>query len=329
MTETKRDIWCNLKIRKMKDKILLLVLVSVVLLGCKSKTRTQSDETQLEKPSFADTINQKTNNAFFFDESLSSFYVLSRDKNTGYDYETVEINYKVVFIIPDGYKELENYIAKYITRSKTCTGCEGQERNIKVELYSFDAPNRLVMKIDKNCDELTLFTSTYKTTIYGCCASENIYEIFNYKHKSIIQADNQIITGDIPNSKIKLYFGFTKDINDTLCLGSLNYSYNSDDKYTIRILTEKKLENTFLPFSPEIEILGGNNDRKHSDLMSGIVRYTFWSLNKISNKNSINNLTIRLTFPYDSGTVNNVIDIPIVNGKLFGKDERIQEIYIE
>jgi len=312
----------------MKDKILLLVLVSVVLLGCKSKTRTQSDETQFEKPSFADTSSQKTSNAFFFDESVSSFQILSRDKDTGYEYETVEINYKVVYIIPDGYEELNNYIAKYTTRSKTCTGCEGQERNIKVELYSFDAPNKLVMKIDKNCDELILFTNTYKTTIYGCCASENIYEIFDYKHKSIIQSDNQIILGDIPNSKIKLYVGFTKNLNDTQCLGSLSYSYNSDEKYTIKILTEKKLENNFLPFSPDIEIFGGNNDRKYSDFTSGLVKYTFWSLNKILDKNSINNLTIRLTFPYDSGTVNNVIEIPIINGNLFEIGETTQEIYI-
>jgi len=312
----------------MGNKILLLVLVSAMLLSCKSKTRNQSNDLQLAKPSYTDTTSQITSNAFFFDESVSRFHVLSREKDTGYDYETVEINYKVVNIIPDGYKELENYIAKYITRTKKCTGCEGQDRNIQVEIYSFDATNKLVMKVEKNCDELTFFTSTYKTTIFGCCASENIYEIFDYKHKSIIQADNQIILGDIPNSKIKLYVGFTKDINDTLCLGSLNYSYNSDEKYTIRILTSKKLENKFLPFSPDIEILGGDNDRKYSDFMSGLVKYSLWSLNKIPDKNSINNLAIRLTFPYDSGTVNNVIDIPIINGKLFENEETIQEIYI-
>ena len=204
---------------------------------------------------------------------MSNFHVLSRDKNTGYDYETVEINYKVVYIIPDGHKELENYVAKYTTKTKTCTGCEGQERNIKVEIYSFDEPDKSVMKIDTNCDELTLLTNTYKTTIYGCCASENIYEIFDYKQKSIIQADNQIILGEIPNSKIKFYVGFTKALNDTLSLGSLSYSYDSNEKYTIRILTKKKSENKFLPFSPDIEILGDNNDRKYSDFSSGLVKY--------------------------------------------------------
>jgi len=59
-----------------------------------------------------------------------------------------------------------------------------------------------------------------------------------------------------------------------------------------------------------------------------MVKYTFWSLNKIHDKNSINNLTIRLTFPYDSGTVNNVIDVPIINGKLFENEATTQEIYL-
>ena len=309
----------------MKNKFLLLLLIGVVLLGCNLKTKNQSNEPQLDTPSFADTTSQKTSNVFSIDESVSSFHILSGDNKMGYDYETVEINYKVVFIIPNGHKKLEHYIAKYTTKTKTCTGCEGQERNVKVEIYSFDAPNKLVMEIDKNCDELTLFTNTYKTTIYGCCADENIYEIFDYEHKSIIQADNQIILGNIPNSEINFYVGFTKELNDTLIFGSLNYSYNSNEKYTIKIRTKKNLENDFLPFSPNIEILsdGANDNFSKSDN-----EYIFWSLNKITNKNFINNLTIRLTFLCENETIDNVIDIPIKNGNLFGKEETIQDIFI-
>jgi hypothetical protein len=302
----------------MKKKILLLLLVSAVLFGCKSRTKSESNESQ----SLVDTITQNTSDAIFSDDGVSSFYIFS-----GNDYKTVEVNYKVVYIIPDGYKKLGNYIAKYTTTTKVKWGEEGQDRNIKVELYDFENPSKLVMKIDKNCDELNLLIETYKTTIYGCCGAEENYEIFDYKHKSIIRADNQIILGEIPNPRIRFYVGFEQDFVDTLSLGLLNYSYNSNEKFTIKIRTRRNLEKDFLPFSPDIEILGGNDDKKSSE--QSLAKYTFWSLNnKIRDKNSINNLTIRLTFPCENEAINNVIDIPIINGKPFGKEETTQEIYI-
>ena len=277
---------------------------------------------QSENTSFADTISQKLDNAFFSDESIANFYVLSFEDGKGYVYKTVEINYITVFIIPDGYKNLEHFIAKYTTTTKACTGCEEKERNIKVDIYSFDKPSKLVHTIDLNCDKLDLKTDTYQTTVYGCCGSENIYEIFDYKNNSIIQADNQIILGDIPNSKIKLYVGFKKVYNDTI-LGSLNFSYNGNEKFSIKVLTNyRELRNYHVHFSPDIEILSdGHNFIKSKN------EYEFWYLNRISNKNSINNLIIRLTFT-DDKTGDYVIDIPIIDGKPFGKENTTQEIYV-
>jgi len=267
------------------------------------------------------------NDALFFDEGMSSFRILSMDKMNGYEYETVETNYKVHYIIPDGYKQLGYYIAKYTNTTKDNLGQEGQNRNIKIELYAFENPSKLVMKIDENCDKLDLLTDTYLTTIYGCCGAEHSYEIFDYKQKSIIRGDNQIILGEVPNPRIRFYVGFKQDFVDTLNLGSLSFSYNSDEKYMIKIRTRKNLKNDFLPFSPDIEILSSENDRKYSE--SIFVKYTFWSLNnKIHDKNSIDNLVIRLTFQSDKEAINNVIEIPIINGKPFGKEEKAQEIYL-
>jgi len=305
-------------------KFLSFLLTSIVLLACKPKTTSVTNELQSDNLFFVE--NQVMDSPPFFDKSISSFQILSGNEKTGYDYQTIEVNYNVVFIILDGRKELEHYIAKYTTTTKTCTGCEGVERNIKVEIYSFEDNSKPVMEIDKNCDKLEIFVDTYKTTIYGCCGAENNYEFFDFKHKSIIQADNQIILGRIPNSKVRFYIGFKQDFADTLNLGSLNFSYNSNEKYAVKIRTRKNLENDFLPFSPDIEILSENEKDRFSKSDN---EYTLWSLNKVSSKNSINNLVVKLTFPSENETTNNVISIPIVNGKLFGKDERIQEIYIE
>ncbi len=310
------------------NKVLLLLLFGTVLLGCKPKTSVESGESQSpEKPLLADTVNQKVSNALFSDESMSSFHILSGDENSGYDYKTVEVNYKVVFIIPDGHNVLEHYIAKYTATTKTCTGCEVGGRNIKVEIYSFEKPPKLMMTTDKNCDNIEFSSDTYKTTVYGCGEGEDSYEIFDYKQNSIIQADHKIISGSIPNSKIKFYVGFVKDNKDALCLGSLNFSYNNNEKYAVKIRTRKNVKDDYLPFSPDIEIISAEPKDKFSESNN---EYTFWSLDYVNDKKLINNLIIRLAFMRGSRPGDHtIVDIPIEHGKLFGKEETTQELYIE
>ena len=299
----------------MKEKILLLLLVSAFLFGSKSEIRSESNKSQ--------PISQNTNGAIFSNKGMAGIYIYSKN-----DYKTVAVNYNIVYITPDGYNEPRHFIAKYTTTTKVKWGYEGQDRNIKVELYDFENPTKLVMKIDKNCDRLDLWDDTYKTTIFGCCGAENSYEFFDYKQKSIIRTDNQIVLGEIPKPRIRFYIGFKQDFVDTLSLGSLNFSYSSDEKYSVKIRTRRNLQDDFLPFSPDIKILGADNGGRDSE--TNIIRYTFFSLiNKVYDKNSINNLTIRLTFPCDNEAINNIVEIPIINGKLFGREETIQEIYID
>ena len=294
-------------------KVSLLLFISIVFFCCNQRAR--------ESQSANKVIDSKTDEAYFSDESKSNFYILSKVETKGYEYQSVETNYKVVFIIPDGYKKLEHYIAKYTTTTKTCTACEKADRNIKVEIFSIEKPSKLVMEIDKNCDKLDLFAQTYKTTVYGCCGSENSYEIFDYQQNSIIQADNQIIVGNFSHPQNEFYIGFKID-NDTIRIGSFNYSYNSQEKYAINILTSRNIKKDFLSFAPVIEILGdGHNFSKSNN------EYNTFRLNRISDKNSIN-MSIKLTFPCENEAVDNVIEIPIINGKPLGKEDTIQKIYI-
>ena len=293
-------------------KFFLSLFVSVVLFNCQSKTGNEKLSGNLF---LADTVK----NGFFSDGTMSGFHVIANEGNN-YTYKTVEISYQVVYIIPDGYNELAHYIAKYTTTTKTCTACEKPDRNIKVELYSFDEPPKLVMTIDEDCDKIGFFPNVYKTTVNGCCGSENTFEIFDYKQKSIIRADGQIVLGRISKSKITFYAGFElagykKYDGDSHILGSLHYAYDSDEKYAIKIRTKK--EYNCVPFTPEIEILsdGHNFSPAHNE-------YTFWNL---TDKNSINTLIIRLKFGCDS--IENgelIVDIPIKNGK----PETKPEIYV-
>jgi hypothetical protein len=62
-----------------------------------------------------------------------------------------------------------------------------------------------------------------------------------------------------------------------------------------------------------------------SNIIARNKEYTLWDLREIPDINSINNLTVRLKF-WRNDTV---IDIPIINGKPFGKDDKIQELSLE
>jgi len=339
--------------------ILLLLFITTLLFTCKPKPKTESNESQSETLSIVDTVpcieldepqseiissedsvsQEKTNDFrqektsdYFYDKSTSSFEIFSEGVDAGLGYRKVEVYYKEVFLIPDGY-ENGKYLAKYTKTTEQFTGMDvPYKSNIKVEVYPFEKFPKLLLKIDKNCDVLEFcrflysHSDSYKTTIYGCCAIENTHEIFDFKHKSIIQADKQVILGTIPNSNFIFYVGFKKEDGNNLCLGSLNYAYNSEEKYAVKIRTRDSLR--YNDNSPDIEILSnGKNDGKFGD------DYVLWSLNQINKKSSISNIAIRLTYPSIPFIGNNldsvVFDIPIINGVPFGKEETNQEIYIE
>ncbi len=303
-------------------KIILIILIFNALLSCNSKKSEKKNERRAANNVQIDSASLTKDNALFLDKSTSSFAILSGKEDTGYDYQIVEVNYKVVYIRLQG---LEHYIAKQVTTTNTCTGCEDQKRNIKIYISPCKSPENIVATIDKDCDEIQLNVDTYTTIAYGCCGAESEYEIFDYQNSSIIQTEGKIVYGDIPNSTIKFYIGF-KTEGDANCLGFLTYSYGSDDKYIVKVRLKKNEADLFTQFSPDIEI---KSSSKKDNVRDGgyIQDYQLWSLNFLKHKSEINNLTIRLTF--DKGETLATTEIPIVNGVPFGKNEREQTAYID
>lgn len=263
-------------------------------------------------------------NRHFQDKDTSSFEILSGNKDSGFEYKTIDVSYKHAYLMLPGQNDLNDYFAKYITTTNTCTACEGQERNIKVSLRPFDEPENTALTIDKDCDKLDLFTYNYHTTKYGCCGAENELEIFDYNHQSIIRADNQIINCYAPNSKIKLYIGTKQTMNDSSYVSTLTISYNSAEKYIIRIKSDKISESYCSPFSPDIEIY----ENGKNILSETRNEYPLWSLNEIKDKTQVNDLVIRLKFDCDETVNNHTIDIPIIQGKPFGKENKEQDLYL-
>jgi hypothetical protein len=256
----------------------------------------------------------------FVDKGSASFEILKSDEY-GYAYKIVETNYQTAYIDASGKEgEPKNHFIKKITTTKAGTNDEGQERNIKAFIYPFANPKQTVLTIDKECDNIEFDTYTYKTTIWGCCADESQYEIFDYKNRSIIKADERLAIIEAPNSNIKLYIGYKKDDISSKYMCNLTISYDSSNKQTLRI---KKASDNVTElcehFSPLINIEVNNKT-----MLGDQNRYELWSLNKIQNKNQMDGFDIKLTFYCEDGE--HMIKTPIVKGKFFGKEQKTQEI---
>ncbi|MDR2918839.1 MAG: hypothetical protein LBV72_05690 [Tannerella sp.] len=306
--------------------LLINILIAIQLTGYSAgKVWAEQNEPvsniQTKNTSQTDTISA---NRLFQEKSTSSFEIIPGNKNMGFEYKTIDISYKHAFLLLPGQDSFNNYFARYTITTNTCTACEGQERNIKVLLRPFEDPEKTALTIDQNCDQLDLYFHNYQTIKYGCCGAENELEIFDYNNQSIIQADNQIIIGYAPNSEIKLYIGSQQAINDSLDISTLMISYNSTEKYIIRIKSKIELESHCSPFSPDIEIY----EKGENILSETRNEYPLWSLNGINNKAQINDLVIRLKFDCDETVSNHIIDIPIIQGKPFGKENKEQDIYL-
>ncbi|MCO5267489.1 MAG: cyclase family protein [Brumimicrobium sp.] len=154
------------------------------------------------------------------------------------------------------------------------------------------------MTIEKDCDDLILDVYTYKTIVYGCCGSEDELAIYDYQNKLIIDGDEKILIGDIPNSDIKLFAPWKNFDKDPKIRGTLYFCYNNEDRYAVKI-KNSLLTNDCSEFSPDILI---NTENSQDTYNKYINEYQLWSLDKIENKNQINNLQLKIAFDCDKTT---------------------------
>lgn len=295
------------------NRLLILLFLTFGLLSCNNNSKTAKPKNSSEAKSiYSENIESK-------------FDILSKKDEIGYTYKSIESNFKKVSIQLEKF-DVKQYFANIITTTKTSTSLEGQERNVKIRIKSFDNPTKTIIEINKDCDNIDLQNHTYKTVKYGCCGSLNNYEIFDYKNNQIIGGDGVIVTGFIPNSRLRIYVGFTRETNDSTILGTLNYSTTNNNKFTIKIKTNHGNLKKCDEFYPKI-LFQTNNTFDKFDANEN--EYTLWSLDKIDNEYLIDNLIIKFKLNCIDKKDFKFINVPIINGKPFGKDDKNQEITIE
>lgn len=264
--------------------------------------------------------------SIFTEMAESKFEILSKKPVV---YKTVESTFKPVRIQLEKFDTRE-YFADITTTTKKWTGVEGQERNIRIKIKAFDNPSKTIIEINKNCDDIDLQNHLYKTIKYGCCGNVNHYEIFDYENKQIIEGNDKIIIGSIPNSDLEIYVGFTQETNDSTVLGTLYYttyhSKKNPERFAIKI--KSKLSNV-----RKCDIIWPNislqTNKAIDKFDANENEYTLWSFDKVENENLINNFAIKFSIECTEKQNFSFLHIPIINGKPFGKDDKIQEMTLD
>lgn len=257
--------------------------------------------------------------------ALSSFEVLKKDSLAGVTYRSVDQAYKVVYIAPEG--ETAYYLAKYTTETNGCTGCEGQERSISVELKTLEDTSNVVCSIRHACDEIFLESNYYKTVEHGCCGAEDELTLYDYNNKPIVAGDGKIVLGDIPNSGIKLWTGFKYSFQDSTLLGTVYVAYNSSERYEIRIKQVPVPEEFCNPYAPSLTIRSAD---ARDVPVEGRPEYELWSLDGLDNTAKIDHLTLVLRFECEPSSKGPApLEIPLVAGKPFGKADKVQTVELK
>ena len=295
------------------NRLLILLSLAFGLLSCKNHSKSDKGKKSSETK------------GIYSENTESTFDILSEKDGIGYTYKSVESNFKQISIQLEEF-DIKQYFANVITTTKTSTSLEGQLRTIKVIVKSFDNPTKTIIEINRDCDNIDLQNHTYKTVKYGCCGNLNHYEIFDYKNNQIIRGDGLIVTGFIPNSRLKIYVGFIKELKDSTILGTLYYSTTNDTRFAIKIKSNSTNFKKCEEFSPNIIFQTNNNSDKFD---ADENEYTLWSFDNVDNEYLIDKLTVKFRLNcFDKKNVAS-LDIPIINGKPFGKDNKNQVITIQ
>jgi len=267
---------------------------------------------------FTESFSQ-TRNKIEFGES--TFQIKSVDK--GIEYKSAESTYKVFYMVESGISDY--YLARYKTSTLKNLSQEGQDRTIEVTISPLNQLNLVKYKIKQDCDQLDLYNEYYKTIKYGCCLQSNEVRLYDYSNNLIIDGSERIFQGNIPNNKPNDFYFSYKSPSDTLTLGQINFWFNNNEKYQIKLKSKRSTEHDSLEVCPILypKIEMKLNDK---DSFDNEETYTFWSLEKIKSSNEIN-FSFTLTFDCDSTIL--PITIPITNGKPFGKNIENQIYNVE
>ncbi len=295
---------------------LLIAFLSFSFAGCSDKsTKSESPETPL-------SIEANPGSAMYEHSEPASFQLLKKDSTQGWQYRTDETTYKVVYVALEG-KDTQHYIAKYRTLTDGATGLESQTRSIQISLSSLDNPGKTLLTAKHDCDELTLNARNFQTVKHGCCGSLDEVKLYDYQNRLIIEGDSKLIPAEVPN-QFTFYLSFQAGGPDTTTIGTVHLSYSSAETYHIQVKASKPASENCGPVVPALSL---RSTSKKDSYNEGLSQYDLWSLEHSTSPEQVNGLTIRANFDCDPAI--GLIEIPIINGRPFGKADKNQVYWVK
>ncbi len=311
--------------------ILFFVLILVAVFDCSGQSKRKVNSID-------------TNKIIFSERSPSSIKIFTEGsgENTGWYYKAKEVNYHVIFRSGNPFGNIFDdvplddasgfYLEKLTTNTTSYQGSETDEKTFKVELTPLKMPKHKPLVIKKDCGNLYLEDNYYKTVKYGCCGGDDAFAIYDYQSNLIIEGDVKILRADIPNTRFNFFTSYNpNDTNtNTSTIGTVFYCFNSADKYQININKTEALPDSCEYRVPDIFFYSASpkdkffTDQNENNFVTQNNEYRFWSLSGIKSKEQIDSISIRLAFECNTSSKLDTITIPIINGKLFGKNDRIQ-----
>ncbi|GAB3955188.1 hypothetical protein GCM10028805_42000 [Spirosoma harenae] len=259
----------------------------------------------------------KTGQVAYEGSETASFQLLKKDSTRGWQYRTDETTYKVIYAALKG-KDTQHYLAKYQAITDGATGLEGQTRTIQFSVSPLENPEKILLTAKHDCDELTPNWQNFQTVKHGCCGSLDQVKLYDYQNRLIIEGENKLIAAEIPN-QFTFYIGFQAGGSDTTTIGTIQLSYSSSEMYHIQIKAPKPASENCGPVVPTLTIRTASKKDEYNEATN---HYDLWSLEKSSTPRQITGITLRANFDCDPAI--GVVDIPIINGRPFGKEDTNQ-----
>lgn len=295
----------------MKPVFLLFAGILLLTASCSPTTKSQSGKSS-------------ASSAFYADSSTSSILVTKGKDNYGDQLHIIETSYKVISAhLPNQDSHSGNCLVRLQTITDKNTGVEGQDRTILFRICSLNKPNQVLLSGTHACDDIHFNWNNFQTIKYGCCGNPDHIQLYDYQDQLIIEGTDQPIVASIPNH-FDFYITYQdKNLQDSTLIGTIHLSYNSHDTYHIQLKSKRPVSEMDCPVlsTVYVSLRSGN---KRDQYNSNENQYDLWSQETCTLPQQLNDLSIRIHFSCD--TTFPIIDIPIQQGKPFGKSER-QQVY--
>jgi hypothetical protein len=250
----------------------------------------------------------------------SSFTLMRKVKDPSSEYNalrTIEVSY-------------DNNLKK--TVDKTNIGTENQFTRITIESineYYYEIEH--FFYVSKYADDIKLTSDYYLVKYSGCCGADNFYEIFNRNtHEKLLEYHEKLLKVEIPNSINKSFIGFSHQNYDTtnLIVGELYFSSIEININKVLIKTRNKTDyDEIIPyFSPELSLKSKDTRDKLSEEDTML---TLWSKKSSQFWTSMDNFMIVIHYLGERTQREATLEIPIIQGYVNGKREKIQEVFLE